>query len=437
MIKLHSIKGVSSIGANMVAYEIDSEIIIVDMGIDSIRYSFEGDGLSKEDLVDIGILPDISKLDKEKVKAIVLTSADPNHMGGVEFLAGEFTCPIYGSKYAIDLLRKTQNIEGLNNKIMYLKPNSPFKLLDTQGIAIEMVNTTYSVPHSCMVAIHTPKDKVILHTGSFKFDNRPAIGMKTNFNKLKELKEIGINVLSLDALRSNDTHKTMSEILVKEMIRDTFIETDIVDTKGIIITLTPTHMTRLKSVVDLSVESRREVFILGEFKNYIDSAQEIGLVDYNKKGITIENDPNKVKELISKAAKNKDKYVLIVDGCQGEPGKILTEIVHGKTDYKLDENDKVVFSCSNIPNEQLAQFRSEIMSKLNASRCKVFSDMHVSGHATRSDLKDLITMVKPQKIVPMQGDIRIKQGLIEVCEELGIEEDEGLILATDGSSVEL
>jgi ribonuclease J len=433
MIKIHAISGVSSIGANMIAYEINSEIIICDMGWNEIEASLGSEGeVSK-------VYPNLETFEKEasKVKAIVLSSADPTHIGAVSKLASKFNAPIYGTKYTIELLKKTQDVSKLKNKIESLKQNNLFSLLDTKGISVELVNVTYSVPQASMIAIHTKEDGVIIHTGSFKFDNRPAVGMKPNFKRLQELGEKGVSVLSVDALKSNDIHKTMSEILVKEMVRDTFIETDIVDTNGIIITLSVTHMTRLKSIIDLSVESKRKVIVLGDFKSYLEAAKEAGVVEFDTKQIIFEDDQAKILKLLADVQKDKTKYVVICDGSQGEPGKVLHDIVFDKTELKLDKNDKIVFSSSETPHLKLSQFRRAMYSKINEIKCKSFTGMHVSGHATKADIKDLLVMTKPKSIIPTQGDIRTKEGVVEVGEELNYEEGETLFLINDGSSREL
>ena len=433
MIKIHAISGVSSIGANMVAYEINSEIIICDMGWNEIEASLGENGDKTK------IYPNLETFEKEatKVKAIVLSSADPTHIGSISTLANKFNAPIYGTKYTIELLKKTQDVSKLKNKLMYLKQNNPFSLLDTKGLSVELVNVTYSVPQASMIAIHTKEDGVILHTGSFKFDNRPAVGMKPNFKKLQEIGKQGVSVLSVDALKSNDVHKTMSEILVKEMVRDTFIETDIVDTNGIVITLAVTHMTRLKSIIDLSIESRRKVIVLGDFKSYLDAAKEAGVVEFDTKQITFESDTSKIKTLLDEVQKDKKKYVVICDGSQGEPGKILHDIVFGNTGLKLDKDDKIVFSSSDIPHQKLSEFRRTLDTKINELKCKSFKGMHVSGHATKADIKDLLIMTKPKVIIPTQGDLRTKEGVVEVGEELNYEEGENLFLLNDGSVKEL
>lgn len=69
--------------------------------------------------------------------------------------------------------------------------------------------------------------------------------------------------------------------------------------------------------------------------------------------------------------------------------------------------------------------------------CKVFNDMHVSGHGSREDLRDFLTMTHPKIVVPSRGDVRQKEGMIELCEELGLEEGHGLLLLNDGQTKDI
>ena len=134
---------------------------------------------------------------------------------------------------------------------------------------------------------------------------------------------------------------------------------------------------------------------------------------------------------------NKKKYVVICDGSQGEPGKLLYDIVNGNTSLTLDNKDKIVFSSSEIPHPVLSQYRKELMSKITEIKCKAFTGMHVSGHATKADIKDLLVMTKPKYIIPTQGSLRAKEGIIEVGEELHYEEGETLFIVNDGKVKEL
>ncbi|MEC8220555.1 MAG: MBL fold metallo-hydrolase RNA specificity domain-containing protein [Nanoarchaeota archaeon] len=42
----------------------------------------------------------------------------------------------------------------------------------------------------------------------------------------------------------------------------------------------------------------------------------------------------------------------------------------------------------------------------------MFKDIHVSGHASREDHRDLLGMIHPKHVVPVQGHERLKEGII-------------------------
>ncbi|MCA9487239.1 MAG: ribonuclease J, partial [Nanoarchaeota archaeon] len=64
-------------------------------------------------------------------------------------------------------------------------------------------------------------------------------------------------------------------------------------------------------------------------------------------------------------------------------------------------------------------------------RCKIFKDIHVSGHASREDHRDLLNMIKPQNICPVHGHVRLKEGMIELAEEFGYKRGENLWVLPD------
>ena len=244
-------------------------------------------------------------------------------------------------------------------------------------------------------------------------------------------------MLVVDSVRSNLKRKTLSEIVVKEMLRDIFIETDIVNTQGVVITTFASHITRLKSIMELTQELGRKLVFAGRsLGKYCKAAKNAGIIDFWEKGVEIAETPAQISKALEKINKNKKEYVLVCTGHQGEENAVLSRIAEGRTTFELKEDDKVVFSSEVIPTQVNIEARQILDAKLEGYKCKIYKDIHVSGHASREDHRDLLGMIHPEFIVPVHGDVRLKEGMIELAEELGYIEGKTLFVIPDQKIVE-
>jgi ribonuclease J len=442
---MYALGGVDEAGRNMMAFEIGDDIIICDMGLqlsNLVLYNDEVDKMDLSGLIEKNIVADPKLIldKKDKVKAIIISHAHLDHVGAVQYMANLFpNAPVYGTPFTIEVLKvlmKSSRVvkEPLKNKFIKVNVNSSFKL--PSGLEIEFVNVTHSIPQTALVAIHTPEG-VVMYANDFKFDNRPALGQRTNYQRLRELDKEGIKVLVVDSVRSNLKRKTLSEIVVKEMLRDIFIETDIVNTQGVIITTFASHITRLKSIMELTEELGRKLVFLGRsIAKYAKAAKNAGIIDFKEKGVIIGETPQEVNKWLDIVNKNKRDYIIVCTGHQGEPNAVLSKIAEGRTPYELKEDDKVVFSSEVIPTQVNIEARQVLDAKLETFRCKIFKDIHVSGHASREDHRDLLNMIHPKHIVPVHGQISLKEGMIELAEELGYEEGKNLHVIPDQQILE-
>ena len=94
-------------------------------------------------------------------------------------------------------------------------------------------------------------------------------------------------------------------------------------------------------------------------------------------------------------------------GSQGEPRAALARIA---TDdhplVTLNKGDKVIFSSRTIPGNEKAV--GNIINGLVTQGIEVITDrthlVHVSGHPRRDELRDMISWVKPQILIPAHGE---------------------------------
>ena len=65
-------------------------------------------------------------------------------------------------------------------------------------------------------------------------------------------------------------------------------------------------------------------------------------------------------------------------------------------------------------------------------RVRIQTDVHVSGHAGREDLRDMLEMLKPEHVVPAHGTLQQETPLIELAKEMGYKFGETAHLSSDG-----
>jgi ribonuclease J len=441
---MYAVGGVDEAGRNMMAFEIGEEIIICDMGLqlsNLVLYNDEVDKMNLDDMVEKNIVadPKILMEKKDKVVAIVVSHAHLDHVGAVQYMASLFNAPIYGTPFTIEVLKVLMKsarsvVTPLKNKFIKVNVNSSFTT--PAGMEIELVNVTHSIPQTAVVVMHTPEG-IVMYANDFKFDNRPALGQRTNYERLRELDKEGIKLLVVDSVRSNLKRKTLSEIVVKEMLRDIFIETDIVNTQAVVITTFASHITRLKSIMELTSELGRKLVFLGRsIAKYGKAAKNAGIIDFREKDVIICETPSEVNKWLDIVNKNKRDYIVVCTGHQGEPNAVLSKIAEGRTPFELKEDDKIIFSSEVIPTQVNIENRQVLDAKLDTFRCKIFKDIHVSGHASREDHRDLLNMIHPEHVMPVHGHVRLKEGMIELAEELGYEQDKNLWVVPDGGIYE-
>jgi ribonuclease J len=444
-IKMYVLGGIDEAGRNMTAYEFDDSIVICDMGLqlsNLILYNDEVSGMNLDEMVEKEIVANPKMLleKKEKVKAIVISHAHLDHVGAIQYMANLFNCPIYATPFTIEVLkilmksRQSKNIFHMKNKFIKLNVNSKIDI--GSNTILEFINVTHSTPQSVAVAIHTPNDGVILYAMDFKFDNRPALGQRPNYKKFEELgKSKNVKLAVIDSLRSNKKKKTLSEIVVKEMLRDVFIETDISDINGIIITTFASHITRLKSIVELTAELGRKCIFMGRsMTKYTQAAKNAGIIDFKENGVIICETVQEVNKWLSIVNKNKKKYVIICTGHQGELNAVMSKIAEDRTPYKLKKDDIIVFSSEIIPTAVNIEQSQVLANKLDNYECKVLRDIHVSGHGGQDDLKKLIELTQPKHIVPGHGQLELKEGMVELCQKMGYKEGKTLHILEDQKS---
>lgn len=421
-----TVSGFEEVGKNMTAVKVRDDAIILDMGfyLPSL-ISFEEEGgdrrnVTTDGLRRIGAIPDDAMIKdwRRNVRAIALGHCHLDHIGACPYMANNYpNATVMGTPYTIEVLRTMILEEDLkvDNKFKMVTPNASAKV---PNMEIEFIHMTHSTLQAAMIAVHT-KEGTILYANDFKFDKHPIIGKKANIKRLKQLGKEGVKALVVESLYASDERKTPSEKVAREMLKDVMLGTE---NEGSLILATTfaSHLARLKSILDFGEMLKRKVVFLGRsMHKYIQAAENLKLINFSKKAEILQYSKHVKRKLREIEKQGRDKYLLITTGGQGEPGSILQRIATNQLPFELIEGDHVIFSNRVIPADVNRANRAALEAKLKQKKTRIFSNIHVSGHAGREDLRDLIKITNPEHIIPAHGETRMTAELTELATELG------------------
>ena len=148
---------------------------------------------SEEHLPGIDLMfPDIRYLVEERrnLTGIVLTHAHEDHFGALFDLWPQLRVPVYATPFTAALIEaKRQSEPGAPEiDVRVVALGSRFNI---GPFDVELVSMSHSIPESNALVIRTPHGTV-LHTGDWKLDQTPGVGLPTDQDKLRSLGDEGV-----------------------------------------------------------------------------------------------------------------------------------------------------------------------------------------------------------------------------------------------------
>jgi ribonuclease J len=425
-VEVIAIGGYEEVGKNMTAIKVKDEVVIFDMGIHldriSIHEDTDIDRMHSLDLIERGVIPEdtLMKDVDGKVKGIVFTHGHLDHIGAVAKLAHRYDAPIIATPYSIALIERTIKGErkfSVSNPLTTLKPGEKIPL--SKNITLEFVQSTHSIPQAVIAALHTTEG-IIVYANDFKFDNHQKISPPPDYNRFRELGRKGVLSLIVETTRANEFHevKTYSERVARIILEDV-MKDPLIDKAGMLITTFSSHIERIQTIADIAKKSERQILFLGRsMERYCSIAENLGILDLPDNA-SVHGNPKSVNKALSKAEDKRENYLLVTTGHQGEPDALLPRIASGRTPFLVRQGDNVIISAPIIPNPTNAANRHIMESRLLSSGARIYSNMHVSGHAGREDHRDFLRMLKPLHIIPSHGNLEMLSAYGELAEEEG------------------
>lgn len=402
-LKFIPLGGLGEIGKNMYAIEYGDDIVVIDAGL----------MFPEEEMLGIDyVIPDISYLEekRDKVRAILITHGHEDHIGSLPFVLAKLDVPVYSARLTLGMIQA---------KLQEALPRYTPRLIEVAAgesvrlgvFTVTFISVCHSIPDALAVAVETPLG-IVLHTGDFKFDPTPVDNHVTDYAAFAELGRRGVLLLASDSTNAEREGFTKSETSLTGAI-DNLLRT--YRTRRIIISAFSSNLNRVQLVLDAASRFNRKVVFAGRsMVNNVDLAIRLGYLSA---------DPETIVPLAEMDAHPDSRLVIMTTGSQGEPFSGLVLMSKGAHHrVKLTSKDVVALFANPIPgNEKLV---SSTIDRLFELGCEVLygreAGLHVSGHASREELKLLLSMVKPKYFLPVHGEYRMQVRHAQLAEEVGV-----------------
>ncbi|MDR0300496.1 MAG: ribonuclease J [Streptococcaceae bacterium] len=403
-IKIIPLGGVREFGKNMYLVEVDQTIFVLDCGLKYPENEMLG--------VDC-VIPDMTYLveNASRIAGVFLTHGHADSIGALPYLLSEIDVPVFGSELTVELAKiNTKNYEG-SKKFDNFHVVSEMTEIDFGEAIISFFSTTHTIPESLGIVVSTKKDGNIVYTGDFRFDPAVSEGYKTNMSRLAEIGQKGVLALLSTSANSMSTIQNASETEIYDKIYDA-----IDDWEGrVIIACNSGNIGRIQQVVDVAIALGRHVAFTGkDMEQVVDTATRLKKLHIDNRKMIIQ--PSEIKKYPD------NELVIIETGRMGEPLTALELMATNKHRYvKIHEGDMIysVTSPSVAFETRVARTENAIYRAGGIFKA-LASELRVSGHANARDLQFMLDLLKPQNLIPVQGEYRELKAHADLGMEMGI-----------------
>lgn len=419
--------GQEEVGRNMTIFEYSGDIVILDMGIQFPEENMPG--------IDY-IIPNISCLKgkENRIRGVVFSHGHLDHIGAAPILLEQLgNPPVIGRNITIALIKK--RIEdykpGSANSLKVINVKSTDDKIQLGQFKLGFFPIEHSAVDAVGITLNCPEGTII-HPGDWTMDYDAPYDKAINYSDLAKLPRP--TILMLESLAATNYKKPISEKTMNDNL-EKIIQTA---PGRVIIGTFSSQLKRIKHLIEYSHSIGKKIALDGySLKTSVELARELGYIKYpNQAVIPIKN----VQDYPD------NKIVIACTGSQGEGKAVLSRIMNDNHKYiRLKKTDTVVFSSSVIPgNERTIQaLKDGLYRKCDNVIHSDIMDVHVSGHCTAEDVKNMIRQIKPTYYLPVYANHYFLKEAEKLALEIGFPKqnifvlDNGNILEIENSKAKL
>ncbi len=427
-LKVTPLGGLNDVGEkNMMVLEFGTDALIIDCGND-LSVDLPGVNYAVND-------PTYLESIKHKLRGYVITHGHLDHVGGLRHIVPKFPAPIYGSRFTIGMVEKTFEDAAADTGLSF-KPETVIMNMDNHErlkigeFVIELLRITHSIPEASAAIIDTPVGRV-LNTGDFRLDPEPLDEHPSDIARLKKAGEEGVLLLMSDSTNAAQPGRTETEHSLQDSFYDLIGKAD----GRVFVSIFSSNMNRIQMIVNAGVAAGRRIGIDGRsMMSYAEIAVRQGILKIPQ---------GSVLPMREMASMDDNKILVICTGGQGEPGAALQRMSEGEHKHiKLKQGDTVVISSSPIPGNEIRyqMIGDNLISRgVNLFRHPTHEvdgcgPLHVSGHAKREEMREMLQLTKPKFFMPIHGGALFRKYHGGVAVEEGWKR-ENVLLPTNGDSM--
>jgi ribonuclease J len=203
----------------------------------------------------------------------------------------------------------------------------------------------------------------------------------------------------------------------------------------VIVTMFASNITRLRQVIATAQAMGRAVGVAG--RSIVKNLEIAAGMGYVPEARDVATDLSLLRGVAARDT------VLLTTGSQGEPASALARMaVDDHPEIHIVPGDTVVLSATPVPGNEISVSRT--INNLYRRGAQVVArrfgpegdHIHVSGHGSREEIRDMLTFCRPKYCIPLHGEFRNLTQFRLLAREVGVPDDH-VVMTEIGDVVEI